>query len=85
MIEEVKYWIVGGIVLFLAIAVGCYIAIATEQRAWEDFLVAHQCRVVSKSKDSTTIGIGTNGTTIIVTPVPGVTGYLCDDGITYYR
>ena len=60
--------------------------------AWKSFAAEHRCKVVGQIRGSVSTGIGTpyNGNeTIGVTPmvlcIPGKTGYLCDDGVTYWR
>lgn len=57
-------------------------------RKWEAFKVEHNCKVTANikgdvfntfgndSKGNMTVGIGTT---------PNKTGWLCDDGITYFR
>lgn len=63
-----------------------------ENREWEAFKVAHQCKVTQKVRGDVNVGVGTtvgaNGQ-VSVTPIttvsPDKTGWLCDDGITYWR
>ena len=67
--------------------VGIYATMA-EIKQWETFKAAHDCRVVSKVQGNTMSAItyGINGqasTGVMFTPEK--TGWLCSDGITYYR
>jgi hypothetical protein len=59
-----------------------------ESRQWSEFRVAHNCKVVGKTSPSTGVGFGMGGNgqmgTVIAT-TPGKTGWLCDDGVTYWR
>lgn len=61
-------------------------------REWRQFAQEHNCKVVAEVAPSTGTGISTtigpNGHVGIgptVVSIPGKTGYLCDDGITYWR
>lgn len=79
--------IVSGLAVLVLIGV-LFVAIREEARQWAAFAEAHKCKVVSKEAPSTAtgIGIGSNGSVTIM-PITrgGKTGYLCDDGVTYYR
>lgn len=61
-------------------------------RQWDQFKSEHQCKIVSKVSGSLSTAVGpmagSNGQMgIAVMPVidDDKTGYLCDDGITYWR
>lgn len=59
-----------------------------EQMAWETFQETHHCRKVSSIQGSTVVGMGTGsngGVVMTVGSTPEQTGWLCDDGVTYYR
>lgn len=59
-----------------------------EQKQWEAFLVEHNCKVVAKVDGDifNTIAFDTKGNPVIgIGSTPGKTGWLCDDGITYYK
>ena len=67
-------------------------AILEEQRRWTEFKVTHNCKVVGKMRGSTNAGVGVGltgsgniGTVVTTTSSPSMTGWLCDDGITYWR
>ncbi|UOO76529.1 hypothetical protein LVJ85_11035 [Neisseria sp. Dent CA1/247] len=59
-----------------------------ENAKWEKFKVEHGCKVVEHIKGDiqTGVGITTNGNVgMMVIPESDKTGYLCDDGVTYWR
>ena len=65
-----------------------FILIDQEQRDWEQFNKEHACKVVSQVDGSTfnTYGVDSKGgMTVGVASTPSKTGYLCNDGVTYYR
>lgn len=64
------------IVALLALAIHSGFKDASE---WERFRVAHKCKVISHISGTTAYSSGD------FIHVPGKTGYLCDDGVTYYR
>lgn len=80
------------IVILLALCIGFIVIMAIgsveEQRQWEVFAVAKHCKVVGDIAPSvgTGVGITSNGKSGVVTTFdPGKTGYICDDGVTYWR
>lgn len=63
-----------------------------ENREWEAFRVQHACKVTQKMKGDVNVGIGTTvggngqvGVGPVTTVSPDKTGWLCDDGVTYWR
>jgi hypothetical protein len=63
-----------------------------EQARWDAFATAHACKVVGVMSGSAQTGVGFGmtangqiGTLVTTTSTPGKTGWLCDDGITYWR
>lgn len=55
---------------------------------WEAFMNDHNCKIVSKSKSKIGVGYGYSASGkagIVMMPEGGETGYLCDDGVVYYR
>jgi hypothetical protein len=59
-----------------------------EQAEWEVFRAEHSCRVVAKIPGEvlTGVGISASGSTVVTTTsTASRTGWLCDDGVTYYR
>jgi len=64
--------------------VAAAVAVVEEDNRWKDFKYTHNCKVVSKESDSIGTQVGSDGK-IGTVVIYGKTGYLCDDGITYYR
>lgn len=59
-----------------------------DAREWEKFKAAHACKVVAQVPGETfnTIGFGASGAAVIgIGSTSAKTGWLCDDGITYYK
>lgn len=63
-----------------------------EQEEWDTFAEAHSCKVVGKMNGSVQTGVGYGvtsggkmGTVMTTTTIPDKTGYICDDGVTYWR
>jgi len=84
-----KWWVEEswpGIVCVVLIA-ACVFFIVLEAKQWGEFAVTHNCKVVGKMSGSTGVGLGfVNGQVgTVVTGTSGKTGYLCDDGVTYWR
>lgn len=77
--------IISAIVVLLILVI--YLAVQ-EQRVWNQYIVDHACKVVGREKGHSSVGYGlmTNGTMgTVVTSTPSKTGWLCDDGVTYWR
>lgn len=82
--------ILGGIALLPAFLIVAVWGLVLEQREWERFKDAHNCRVVGKTFPTTTITIapiiGRDPSVAVgVSTTSGKTGWLCDDGVTYWR
>lgn len=63
-------------------------AIVKDSQEWEAFKSAHSCKVVAKVKGETFNTVGTDfkgNVTVGVASTTDKTGWLCDDGVTYYR
>lgn len=76
-----------GVMGFLAVCSVLYACIA-EAQEWEEFKNHHHCKVVSRIKGDVfnTVGADAKGNMVVgVGSTPDKTGWLCDDGITYYR
>lgn len=79
-------WII--LLLILAITGGAVFVAIAEERDWDQFRVSHSCRVVGKTSSTTSSGWafgGKGGGGPVVTTEPGKTGWLCNDGVTYWR
>lgn len=73
-------------VIFLII-LGAYLFIKDE-RDWENFKTQHHCKVTAHIEGSLSNGIGISSSgkpVMTVNNEPDKTGWLCDDGITYFR
>lgn len=71
------------------VATGIYLS-AQEEQEWRAFKETHHCKVVGRSKGDlvTTVApvIGGNeGVMVGISAMPDKTGWLCDDGVTYWR
>lgn len=59
-----------------------------DDRRWESFKAEHNCEAVGylAGQPAVMTGFDANGRlTVILGREPGKTGWLCDDGMTYYR
>jgi hypothetical protein len=79
------------ILMVALIPLGIWAAVE-EQKEWETFSAAHECKVVGRMSGSTQTGVGYGvtangqfGTVVTTTSTPSKTGYLCNDGVTYWR
>lgn len=76
-----------GVLIIVLLAVIIYGTIQ-ENKQWTAFSQAHHCKLVSHSSgtNAMTTGVSGNGSVVVgSTYISGKDGYLCDDGITYYR
>lgn len=51
---------------------------------WETFKREHDCKVVANVGSEISYGISSSGKVVSVIQ-PSKTGWLCNDGVTYYR
>jgi len=75
-------------VAFVAFIVWVWVLVTAEAKEWDAFKVAHACRVVAKVDGSVfnTFSVSPKGQMVIgVGSTPDKTGWLCDDGVTYYK
>ena len=59
-----------------------------DAKDWEEFRTTHECKVVAHVSGSTfnTLGFDSKGNAVVgVGSTPDKTGWLCNDGVTYYR
>jgi hypothetical protein len=67
---------------------GVYKFYQYQENQWNEFTKEHHCKMVAQISGEIipTIGITTNGNISFGSGyIPNKTGYLCDDGITYFR
>lgn len=72
------------VLLIACIVVAAYF----DAKQWEEFKQAHECKVVAKVRGEwiTTTSVDAKGNLSTGTAHTGdKTGWLCDDGVTYYR
>jgi len=80
---------ISGFIVFFVIAI-IYIIISDYQESieWRKFKVDHKCKIVAHidSSSSPTFGISGSGKPVFgSTYISGKDGWLCNDGITYYK
>lgn len=63
-----------------------------EAREWEKFKISQNCKIVGHERGHSSTGVGVGmtasgqmGTVITTNTTPDKTGWLCDDGVTYWR
>lgn len=86
-------WLLVGLGAFVALLLGVMIwAAVVEENQWQAFKATHDCKVVGKTTSTTSTGfqtvIGPNGQVgmgPVTTVTPSKTGWLCNDGVTYWR
>ena len=74
---------IGMFVLFLAVIVVAIIVRIKRDADWELFSHQHHCRIFSY-RNTGRLGLGSRGD-FMTSPIPAHNGYLCDDGVTYWR
>lgn len=73
------------ITLAVVIVLGWLLALGIkEHKAWTRFKTEHECKVVAKVEPVTTPIFNSDGPTSFQVQ-PGKTGWLCNDGVTYWR
>ena len=89
-------WLVRGLLLLtltLAASIGYVAWIAkAESDRWREFAAAHNCQKVAEKSGDTVAGSGIgftpDGKVVVlstITATSGKTGWICDDGATYWR
>lgn len=68
--------VIAGAIVFLALFIVASIA---AEKQWQEYAVAHHCRVVGEKESSTGMGISSNGKPVTVYN-PSQTIYNCDGG-----
>lgn len=63
-----------------------------DHKRWENFKAEHECKIVGYMDGDLSTGIGYGmttggqfGTVITATSTPSKTGWLCDDGMIYWK
>ena len=76
--------------VIVAILALCITASIYDERAWTAFASRHECRVVGRMTGDIAVTVapiigGNGGVAVGVNSTPDKTGYLCNDGVTYWR
>lgn len=59
-----------------------------ESIRWNEFKEIHNCKTVGHIDSKTNFGVGITGggqMATVITDDPAMNGYLCDDGVTYWK
>lgn len=78
----------GLILAGLVLTAGAFYAIWNSENDWERFQIEHNCKKISHIEGDVINSsvLNANGSVSnAVTVTPDKTGFLCDDGVTYYR
>ncbi|ENC9861417.1 hypothetical protein ABLG29_004811 [Klebsiella variicola] len=76
--------LLGGVISVLVVLV---LASDQKEQEWRDWATEH-CKVIEKREGATTSGVGVSlkgQAGVFIGGEPDQTGYLCDDGITYWK
>jgi len=78
---------IGLVTVVILLLIGLGYAAIEENKQWEAFKIAHDCRVVGKQKGHVSTGyVSTgNGGGVVTTVSPDKTGWECNEGVTYWR
>lgn len=82
--DPLTYIVLSGFALLILIG---WLAYNAEKR-WEAFKTDHNCKMVSRISGDVfnTFNVGSNGQVSVgIGSTSDKTGWLCDDGVTYYR
>ncbi|MBF8461907.1 hypothetical protein FMJ63_18040 [Klebsiella michiganensis] len=76
--------LLGGVISVLVVLV---LASEQKEQEWRDWATEH-CKVIEKREGATTTGVGVSlkgQAGVFIGGEPDQTGYLCDDGVTYWK
>ncbi|WP_142491012.1 hypothetical protein [Klebsiella pneumoniae] len=76
--------LLGGVMSVLVVLV---LASDQKEQEWRDWATEH-CKVIEKREGATTTGVGVSlkgQAGVFIGGEPDQTGYLCDDGVTYWK
>lgn len=77
-----------GVSAILLVTIASVIGVVVEQRRWEQFKTDHNCKLVGVVESDAMPGYGLTSDGKIaftISQTPKKEGWLCDDGITYWR
>ena len=72
---------------FMSVLVALVLASYQKEQEWRDWATEH-CKVIEKREGATTTGVGVSlkgQAGVFIGGEPDQTGYLCDDGVTYWK
>lgn len=82
-------WPLVAIVAAIVVCIAALVAASVvDAKRWDAFKAAHYCKVVAHINGDTfnTFGFDSKGNSVVgIGSTPSKTGWLCDDGVTYYR
>ena len=84
----ITLWSVNMKIIMIAFIAFVVWAANEDDNKWQTFKAAHNCKIVSQSSGDTfnTYGINSDGSILLGAGSSSPkTGYLCNDGVTYYR
>lgn len=90
MIKSIKDWFdslsieIIGVAIFLIITIPLIYLIILENRAWNEFKVTHDCKVIAITRGDLIVITNANGSPGFINS-PTKTSYSCNDGVTYTR
>ncbi|EIC1057189.1 hypothetical protein K9686_002094 [Escherichia coli] len=71
----------------MSVLVALVLASDQKEQEWRDWATEH-CKVIEKREGATTTGVGVSlkgQAGVFIGGEPDQTGYLCDDGVTYWK
>ena len=76
------------VVIGTILVAGLLYVLIEEANTWKRFKEEHHCKTTAYIAPDMSVGVGPSsngGAAVVVVSQHGKTGWLCDDGITYYR
>lgn len=75
-----------GLALGIGLFAAAFGALTADQKQWDAFAATHACKVVGRmSGDVLVSPVFSDKGGVAVTSTPDKTGWLCNDGVTYWR
>jgi hypothetical protein len=74
-------------ILLIIVLVFFFFHDRNENKKWDKFKKEHKCKIVSYIDGDTNVGvgIGSKGPIPTLSETPDKAGWLCDDGMTYFK
>ena len=83
-----RIFLAGLLLLIIALIAFVVVAASAEEQQWQQFVIEHDCRVISTDPGQTGTGVSTYQTGfpgVVITYPRSRTAWQCDDGVTYWR